>query len=285
MHPARSLILFTTLSGLGFGLMIWLGLGLPRVTGWQAFGGYLIAFALAGTGLISSVFHLGRPERALRAFTQWRSSWLSREAWLAVLALTLNGAYALTAMSGAPVAPLGWLGALAALATVGATSMIYAQIKAVPRWHHWTTPALFLSLALAGGAMIAGLGTLGLIGLAVAGVVQVLAWRGGDTRLAETGTDLGTATGLGAIGSVRAFEPPHTGGNYLTHEMIHVVGRKHAAKLRRIGAALALAVPAVVILLGLPPLAAVVHLAGVLVLRWLFFAEAEHVVGLYYGKR
>jgi DMSO reductase anchor subunit len=32
-------------------------------------------------------------------------------------------------------------------------------------------------------------------------------------------------------------------------------------------------------------LAAVVHLAGALAARWLFFAEAEHVVGLYYGAR
>ncbi len=32
-------------------------------------------------------------------------------------------------------------------------------------------------------------------------------------------------------------------------------------------------------------LALVLHVAGVLTARWLFFAEAEHVVGLYYGKR
>jgi sulfite dehydrogenase (quinone) subunit SoeC len=32
-------------------------------------------------------------------------------------------------------------------------------------------------------------------------------------------------------------------------------------------------------------LAVLSHLAGVLATRWLFFAEAEHVVGLYYGKR
>ena len=43
----------------------------------------LIAYALASGGLIASTFHLGHPERAIKAFTQWRSSWLSREAWLA----------------------------------------------------------------------------------------------------------------------------------------------------------------------------------------------------------
>ena len=32
-------------------------------------------------------------------------------------------------------------------------------------------------------------------------------------------------------------------------------------------------------------LAILAHLAGIAASRWLFFAEAEHVVGLYYGKR
>jgi DMSO reductase anchor subunit len=31
-------------------------------------------------------------------------------------------------------------------------------------------------------------------------------------------------------------------------------------------------------------LALALHLAGVLAARWLFFAQAEHVVGLYYGR-
>jgi DMSO reductase anchor subunit len=29
----------------------------------------------------------------------------------------------------------------------------------------------------------------------------------------------------------------------------------------------------------------VLHLIGAFAARWLFFAQAEHVVGLYYGKR
>ena len=91
MHPARSIILFTTLSGLGFGLLVFLGLGFPAVSGWVALVLFAIAFALAGGGLVSSTFHLGHPERALKAFTQWRSSWLSREAWLASATLAVMG--------------------------------------------------------------------------------------------------------------------------------------------------------------------------------------------------
>jgi hypothetical protein len=39
---------------------------------------------LVSLGLLSSTFHLGHPERAWRAFSQWRSSWLSREGVAAV---------------------------------------------------------------------------------------------------------------------------------------------------------------------------------------------------------
>ena len=98
-----------------------------------------------------------------------------------------------------------------------------------------------------------------------------------------------SATGLGHIGKVKAFEPPHTGTNYLMREFIHVVGRKHATQLRIIAMVLGFAVPLAFMLLYVNHvtilLAVISHIAGVLTLRWLFFAQAEHVVGLYYGKR
>src|SRR6056297_2437141 len=93
MHPAPSIILFTTLSGLGFGMLAFLGFDADAPRGWVAFIFFLIAFALSVGGLLSSTFHLGHPERALKAFTQWRSSWLSREAWASVAALTVMGLY------------------------------------------------------------------------------------------------------------------------------------------------------------------------------------------------
>ncbi|HCS69177.1 MAG TPA: dibenzothiophene desulfurase, partial [Rhodospirillaceae bacterium] len=93
MHPAPSVILFSSLSGMGFGLLAWLGIGLPAVTGWVAFVFFALAYLLAVGGLIASTFHLGHPERALKAFTQWRSSWLSREAWASVAALLTMAAY------------------------------------------------------------------------------------------------------------------------------------------------------------------------------------------------
>jgi DMSO reductase anchor subunit len=290
MHPAPSVIIFTTLSGLGFGLLFWLGLGLTAVTGWTAFAFFAIAFGLAVGGLVASTFHLGHPERALKAFTQWRTSWLSREAVVSVAALCLMGLYALGAVFfSASWTLLGWLGALAALGVVFTTSMIYTQLRTVPRWHTALTPALFLAISLAGGALLAGQVTFALTLLPLAGVVQVLWWLRGDGAFAAGGTDMASATGLGDIGKVRAFEPPHTGSNYLLREFVHVVGRKHSLRLRGVALILGYALPVILLLvpfshlLGL--LAVISHAAGIAASRWLFFAEAEHVVGLYYGKR
>ena len=289
MHPAPSVILFTTFSGLGFGLLFWLGLGLPAPTGWVAFAFFALAYAMAVGGLLASTFHLGHPERAYLALTQWRTSWLSREGIAAIVTLLLGGAFALTAIFDLSAAPLGWLVSLGCLATVFTTAMIYTQMKTVPRWRHWTTPALFLTLSLAGGALLANRGSTTLVLLALAAVLQLAAWITGDSRFARSGTTLGTATGLGDIGRVRAFLPPHSGNNYLLREFAFVVGRRHALQLRVIGLILAFGLPIPLIAAGLSHITALIavlsHVAGVLCLRWLFFAQAEHVVGLYYGKR
>ncbi|WP_170406400.1 dimethyl sulfoxide reductase anchor subunit family protein [Ruegeria arenilitoris] len=290
MHPAPSVILFTTLSGLGFGLLFFLGLGFPNVSGWVAFVFFAIAYALSVGGLMASTFHLGHPERALKAFTQWKTSWLSREGWCAVLALLVMGLYAIGVIfldqrwSG-----LGLIGSLLSLATVFTTSMIYTQLKTIPRWNLTLTPVMFLSFSVAGGALLAGQTAFAIPLLLIAALVQILYWRSGDQAFANSGTNLGTATGLGDRGSVRAFEPPHTGTNYLLREFVHVVGRKHADKLRAISFAFAFVVPVGLLILPfnhlVGALAVLSHMAGIATSRWLFFAQAEHVVGLYYGKR
>ena len=289
MHPAPSVILFTTFSGLGFGLLFWLGLGQPAPTGWVAFAFFALAYAMAVGGLLASTFHLGHPERAYLAVTQWRTSWLSREAIAAIATLLTGGVFALLRIWDISAAPLGWLVSLGCLATVFTTAMIYTQMRTVPRWRHWTTPALFLTLSLAGGAILANRSSAALVLLALAAVLQLVAWITGDMRLQQSGTTLGTATGLGDIGRVRAFLPPHSGSNYLLREFVYVVGRRHALQLRAIGLILAFGVPIPLIAAGLGHITALVavlaHIAGVLCLRWLFFAQAEHVVGLYYGKR
>ena len=290
MHPAPSVIIFTSLTGLGFGLLVFLGLGLPDTSGVVAFIFFTIAYLLAIGGLISSTFHLGRPERAIKAFSQWRSSWLSREAWLAVASLLVMAVYgAGLVFLDTRWGILGAIGSALSLATVFSTAMIYAQLKTVPRWNTALTPLLFITLALTGGAILSGSVDTALLMLISAGIVQIVYWINADQALARSGTNMASATGLGAMGTVKAFEPPHTGTNYLLREFVHIVGRKHAAKLRVIALILMIGTPT--LFLSLPfnhwfALGAVAtHIAGVFTSRWLFFAQAEHVVGLYYGKR
>lgn len=290
MHPAPSVILFTVFSGIGFGLLFWLGFDSTPFTGGGAFFMFALAYIMAVGGLLSSTFHLGHPERAWKAFSQWRSSWLSREGICAVATLLVMALYgAGLVFFGQAWQPLGWLGGLLALGTVFTTSMIYTQMSTIPRWKHWTTPAIFLTLSLGGGALFMNMPTIAVVLLIFAGALQAFAWFTGDSRLSDSGTTLASATGLGHIGKVRAFEPPHTGTNYLLKEFAYEVGRKHAQNLRLIALGLGFVLP-VLSLLILPGyfgaiVAILSHVAGVLALRWLFFAQAEHVVGLYYGKR
>lgn len=291
MHPAPSVILFTTLSGLGLGLLAVLGFGLVTPTGLMAFLSFAVGYGLTLGGLAASAFHLGRPERMLRAFTQWRTSWLSREAVLVSLAMLALAPHALSLIfASAPLPVFGILGGLLCIATVFATAMIYTQLKTVPRWNHWTTPAVFLTAMASGGALLGGLSYLALMALPWLALALVLHWMLGDQQFAKSGSTLATATGLTHGSQIRQFEAPHTGANYLLREMVHVVGRKHALKLRIIGIVLACILPTLVLLLwpftiAGHVLALLSHVAGLICTRWLFFAQAEHVVGLYYDQR
>lgn len=302
MHPAISVIFFTVTSGAGFGFLALIGLGVPMPdSGAGAFFASLIAGGLAVAGLISSTFHLGHPERAWRAFSQWRSSWLSREGICAVFTLVLFAFYALNWVFFDN--RIGWLGlimAIGALATVFTTAMIYTQMKTVPVWNTMLTPVCYMLFALTSGVLLAGsfgyweaavvsLPFFALVSIIVTWVAKWMWWQSGET-LSSRGSNAGTATGLGSIGKVKLLEKPHSGENYLTKEMVHKVGRKHANKLRKIALLLGAGLPIVVCLIMLVAgsngllfaLAALAMIAGLFVERWLFFAEAEHAVSLYY---
>jgi DMSO reductase anchor subunit len=289
MHPAPSVIVFTVLSGAGFGVLACLALGLFAVTGWPAFFLWAFGYGLAVAGLVASAFHLGNPQRALLAFTQWRSSWLSREAWASVVTLLALAPMALSDWLdlGWPRL-IGWVAAAMCVVTVLCTSMIYAQLKTVPRWHHWSTPVTFLAFSVTAGALLTAPAWLAAASCLALGALLLWGWRHGDGAFLAAGQTIGTATGLDRLGQASVFEPAHTAGNYLMREMIHVVGRRHAARLRRIALLMGAVLPAVVVFVPLnggEVVAFALHIAGAFAARWLFFAEAEHVVGLYYGKR
>lgn len=304
MHPAASLLFFTTLSGTGFGLIVWTGLGFGLSATWFAWLDAFVAGVLVTAGLGASAAHLKRPDRAWRAFSQWRSSWLSREAVLAAATAAAFGLYALIwIFTGMRLWPLGLLAALLAVVTVYSTSMIYAQLRTVPRWATPLTPAVFLAFAAAGGALVLStlegghsraVTTIALVGLAIAWALKIAWWRRAyATTRADAGASPESATGLGAIGTVRHFEPPHTGPNYLMREMMFQVARQRARALRRLAVALGAVAPLVMLVVALATpagpvalaLALLSHLGGMLCERWLFFAEAEHAVGAYYGLR
>ncbi|MDQ2093179.1 dimethyl sulfoxide reductase anchor subunit family protein [Rhodalgimonas zhirmunskyi] len=289
MHPAPSVIFFSTFSGLGFGLMAFLGLGLPDVTGWVAFTFWFIAYACSVGGLLASLFHLANPKNARKALSQWRSSWLSREGIAAIATLLTAAPYAIgriffdTAWQ-----PLGYATAALALFTVFTTAMIYTQLRTVPRWNTPFTPALFLAYSLSGGALLAGQPIPAALLLLVTGALQIAYWWQGDAAERDPESTVETATGLGRIGATRLFEPPHQGDNYLLREMAYRIARKHAVKLRALALILGAALPAGLLLVfsatHLVALVAVLsHITGLLAARWLFFAEARHVQSLYYG--
>ena len=312
MHPAYSVILFTSASGAGYGLLAWLALA--RLTGAWAIGpvpglvACLLALALVTIGLMSSTFHLGHPERAWRAFTQWRSSWLSREGVAAVLtypfALAFTAGWIWDAVTPTMMTAAAAGTLVLSLVTVYTTSMIYASLKTIPRWSNGFVSPVYLLFSLASGGLLFA-GALSLSGAAgmsemilllavllVAWVLKVYYWRYIDTAKAES--DSGTATGLGHLGKVTQLEAPHTSENYLLKEMGYQVAQKHARKLRRYAFALGLVAPVVLLFLagsmsgGLQTTLLVVAMAagllGVVLERWLFFAEARHVVTLYYGR-
>jgi DMSO reductase anchor subunit len=312
MHPAYSVIIFTTAAGAGYGLLVWVGLllllGALPPTPLPGIAMVTVALALVVTGLLSSTLHLGRPERAWRAFAEWRTSWLSREGVLAmatfVPTLVLMAEWLLLGRIGRAglLAAVGLV--VLAAATVWATGMIYQSLPTIRAWSHPLVSPIYLALALATGGVLLNLlmilagkasplpPWLALAALAVGWGLKAAYWELIDRT--ERPLTPGDATGLGHLGKVRPLDPPHTQPNFVMREMGYEIARKHALKLRAVAAILLFAAPmaliALTVLAGgvidlvLAALAAMSVVAGVLVERWLFFAEAQHIVTLYYGR-
>lgn len=311
MNPAYSVIFFTTASGAGYGAIVWLVLlallGIVPLTPFLGASVIVISLVLITAGLLSSTFHLGHPERAWRALSQWRSSWLSREGVAALVTYVPILIFAVGSLFfGAHSPPWIWFGLIGAglcLVTVGCTGMIYASLRAIPRWSTPLVAPIYIAFAMSTGAVLL---------VAIASVFWVtpgiIAWYAAVVTLAawmlkivywhqiDNAKPVATAesaTGLGTIGRVRLLESPHSSENYVMREMGYTIARKHAARLRKIalligGVATALAL----VIAGLLPspfaiAASVVALlfaaTGILIERWLFFAEARHAASLYYG--
>ena len=305
--------------GLGF----WLGIMDFEQNRCIAIISGIAALTTTTFGLIASVFHLRRPTRAWRALSQWRSSWLSREGILAMVTSFALFLFVVCSYLETPfINYIGLAVSALCLITVYATSMIYAQLRAVPAWNTFLTPSFFLLFAGSSGLyFLAFLWSLvdssifqpgtggdiqntsfGIDGFlvpvlafflnAVAWLVMLAWWIRRDKH--NTGrSSTGSATRLSEYGRISHLQPPHTEPNYLTQEMGFQIAAHHARKLRIIAALIGCLLP---IALGfvwhLPMvpdtlafmLMLILHMFGIAVARWLFFAESKHTVSLYYSN-
>ena len=322
MHPALSVILLTTLLGVGQGLFLALYTGqvysvakLLEHQDSQTFYavGSALALAFLAAGLVASFFHLGHPERAWRSIARWRSSWLSREVIVLPLVMLLVFLYGLfhylewttplfTVAGTLPVDATLIIGALATLATFAlfiCTAMIYASIRFLQEWHSALTVINFTLLGGASGFMLAaafsafiGVQLVGFYGTwAVILTLAALLTRGASLvrnhRLRPKST-LQSAIGVRHT-TIRQIAQGAMGGSFNTREFFHhQPGR--VLSMARTGF-LVLVFPVPILLLGtawgmssevLPLLAFLTQYLGLLIERWYFFVEARHPQNLYY---
>jgi sulfite dehydrogenase (quinone) subunit SoeC len=325
MRPPWSILIFTTLAGAAqgffimlFGVEVWAGGA--RSTGVYA-GAAWTVLALLALGLVAAVFHLGRPGRAWRAASQWRSSWMSREVIVLPALMIAIGLHALLLQNGADPASAGVraTGLVAALFCVGlwwCTGMIYASLAMLREWATPLTPFCFTALGLASGAGLAGVWfayaaignaasqptQTGVAALAASAGIFTLAavalkgawWR--RLRALPPRLTLQSALGI-AHRQIRQLSMGMTGGCFNLREFFH----GQAGWVLRVLPLLMIVLGALLPLIayavawqragdGHAPAAASIglgvlcQLLGILAERWLFFAWVRHPQNLYYQR-
>ena len=312
MHPAFSVIFFTVASGAGYGLFILMALG--YILGFVEFDkgvtlvGGLLSLALISAGLLSSTLHLANPKNAWRAFFRFRTSWLAREGVFAVLFYPVALLFLLglwvnleAGVYNGFVAFIGVAASLLALATLFSTGMIYGCLKTIRQWNTALTPTNYLLLGLATGGVL---------------FVLVLAWNGKPTLVMASlslalltiaaiskaiyyfwvrtviGPTINTATGF-TRAQVRLLDTGHTAGTFLTDEFAYFAPAKLLLALRIMVFVAGFFIPLMLLgfmvlgsqASGLAFLAMLSSFIGIGAERWLFFAEAKHVIRLYHGAQ
>ncbi|MCU7844253.1 MAG: dimethyl sulfoxide reductase anchor subunit [Candidatus Thiodiazotropha sp. (ex Monitilora ramsayi)] len=321
MHPAFSVIFLTTLIGAGQGLFLALYTGqlyslanlLPVQSDHFYSLGSLAALALLIGGLVASIFHLGRPERAWRAATQWRTSWLSREVIVLPAAMGLIFFYGLFHYLGwtdplfviSQTLPvditliIGALGTLATFLLFLCTAMIYASLRFIKAWHSPLTVANFLFLGVASGFMLAAAFSayLGINLVAFYGTWAVIATLLGaitrgislyrNTRF-RCKVDLKSAIGV-HHSDLHQKAQGFMGGSFNTREFFHGKSDGFLRAVRYGFLLMVFVLPVVLIVLAyvlesarLPMVAFAIQYLGLVLERYHFFTEAKHPQNLYY---
>lgn len=328
MRPAISVIFLTTLIGAGQGLFLalvagqfyWL-IGTAEIVGADNAGPYyaggsLLALTFMAAGLFSSFFHLARPERAWRAASRWRTSWLSREVIVLPAVMALVALYGgLHWLGWRPVLMVfgnmkalelsmatGYLGAAMAMALFVCTGMIYACMKFIQQW---ASPLTVLNFTLAGSASGFVLATayaafmdspltaffaVAASGLTAAAMLGRLAglWRNKNIRPLSS---LQSAVGLHHR-NINQLSRGFTAGAFNLKEFFHPGGPALLPALTMAYMVAAFAAPLVMVFLNwrhdgpaaLYAAAFAIQYGGLLIERWVFFAEASHPQNLYYQK-
>jgi sulfite dehydrogenase (quinone) subunit SoeC len=307
MHPAFSILFFTTLAGTGQGLLVLLALalltGLPMAAGFvlMAVG---LAEVLLLAGLAASFLHLGHKMRAWRAVLMWRTSWMSREVILLPIFIALVALWWLVLAGGGGGAlvkvGLPVLVLLCALALWYCTAMIYACLRFIQEWAHPLTIVNFILIGLSAGLVLgcalAALASEQALLRAAGPWAFALTWLAWAMRrltlrrnsLLRQKSTLQSATGIRSERLVQK-SMGMSAGSFNTREFFHGAS---AAALRhvRLGfQVLAFGLPVLLMswgMLSASPLpwllAALVQAPGLLAERWLFFAQAKHPQNLYY---
>lgn len=309
MHPALSVIFFTVSSGAGFGLFALLyltdvfGLGGSLPIEQKLVAGVL-ALVLVALGLTSSMFHLANPKNAWRAFSRFRTSWLSREGVFAMAFYPFALVYLGLTWLVVPEWELlrltaGALATLLAWITLFSTGMIYACLKTIRQWNsplvpanylllgHFTGALMLLAVASHGRVVLTGYVSLVLGLLVVAASLKAIYyfWIASP----GTGPTINTATGF-TRGAVRLLDTGHTHGTFLTQEFGFQVARKFSLVLKACVFVAGFVMPALILTLA-DGASVAIYAAGITALlgmaaeRWLFFAEARHVINLYHGAQ
>ena len=273
--------------------------------------GSALALSLLVGGLIASFFHLGRPERAWRSATQWRTSWLSREVIVLPAFMGLVFLFGISHLTGYRPAivtlpggliidlsfVLGVVGTMLAFALFVCTAMIYACLRFLREWHSPLTVVNYILMGGASGftlaafyaALAAPSQTNFFVSWAI--IITFLAFAGRSASLARNARLKPKSTIQTAIGMKHPYIVQRSmgsmGGSFNTREFFH---GKSEAFLRTIKPAfLIFAFVAPLMLLApftsspvLLGIAFVLQYLGLLAERWFFFAQANHPQNLYY---
>jgi DMSO reductase anchor subunit len=319
MKPAFSVIFLTTLIGAAQGLFLALFthqsyalFGLLPMQSDDYYGyGSALALLFLGGGLIASFFHLGRPERAWRSATQWRTSWLSREvivlpAFMGVVFLygaahlagyrpeiaTLPGDFVIDLTF-----VLGVVGTLLAFLLFLCTGMVYACIRFL---REWASPLTIINYILMGGssgfilaalysAVTAPTQTGFFAGWAI--IITVLALLGRIVSLVRNARLKPKSTIQTAIGikhpRITQRSMGAMGGTFNTREYFHGMSQAFMRRMSPTFLLLAFVAPLLLLAFGVstPALLGIVFVVqyfGLLAERWFFLAQSNHPQNLYY---